>query len=128
MSSLVSHLLAGLLLAANPAPDKAKTEGPGEGLKKTCEKGNAADCLKLAGMYARGDGLAKDASKASDFYKKGCDLGDVTACKEGADASEHATNGAKKDTRAAKKMLEKACTLGDQPACDHAKDLKAGKK
>ena len=64
MSLVVPHALAGLLLALSPATEKAKTEGPGEALKKTCEKGNPADCLKLAGMYARGEGLAKDAAKA----------------------------------------------------------------
>ena len=34
--------------------------------------------MLLASLYEKGDGLEKDMMKATEFYEKACDLGDVT--------------------------------------------------
>ncbi len=91
---------------------QAPAAGPvdAEALKKTCDKGNAADCLTLAGAYARGEGAPRDASKAAGFYKKACDGGQAPGCFEL--ATMHVSGqGGSKDTTKAITFFQRACDL-----------------
>src|SRR6187200_2577863 len=64
---------------APPAPAAALDV---EAVKKSCDKGNAADCLTLAAAYQSGEGAPRDAGKASGFFKKACDGGQAKGCFE----------------------------------------------
>lgn len=44
-----------------------------------CDKGGARACSTLAGLHEN-DLLAQDPGKATDFYRKSCDLGQTNAC------------------------------------------------
>ena len=75
--------LLGLLLAAvSPQAASPAVQADAAVLKKSCDKGAAADCLTLAGLHARGEGVPRDTDKASGFYKKACDLNLAPACLE----------------------------------------------
>ena len=76
-------LAAGLLQAEpqSPPPAAATTAAAqAAALKKTCDKGNAADCYTLAGMHLRGEGVARDAKKRAGFLKKACEGQVIDAC------------------------------------------------
>ncbi len=45
-----------------------------------CKDKNAKSCYKLGLMYASGDGVKQDESKAKEFYKKACDGGSSEGC------------------------------------------------
>ena len=70
-------VLALLALLAAQAPGPAAEAAA---LKKSCDKGAGADCLRLAGLHARGEGVSRDAEKAASFLKKACELNLVAAC------------------------------------------------
>jgi TPR repeat protein len=84
MSATVRRLLRpllGLALAGLAVPAAAaKTEDPTEALRKSCDKKQGADCLKVADMYTRGEGVPKDPGKAASFLKKGCENGAPRTC------------------------------------------------
>ncbi len=44
-------------------------------MEQGCEGGSYSACYNLAGRYARGDGVAKDAEKAQQYYAKSAALG-----------------------------------------------------
>ena len=50
--------------------------------QKACDKNNAGGCLRLALLYATGDGVPKDRKKALKLSKKACDLGNSLGCME----------------------------------------------
>src|SRR4029450_3067577 len=64
------------VLAQAPAPAAAET------LKKSCDKGNAVDCLTLAASHQTGEGAPRDLATAAGFYKKACDGGQARGCLE----------------------------------------------
>src|SRR6187455_694740 len=82
--SITSLLLVavGWTTAHAQAPAAAPAALDVEAVKKTCDKGNAADCLTLAAAYQSGEGAPRDAGKASGFYKKACDGGQAKGCFE----------------------------------------------
>lgn len=98
---------------------------------KACTAGDQPSCKYLATTYlcatATCNGVKKNATKGIAYYKKGCDLGDVSACNEGGDALTNGTSGAKKSPKQAATMFDKACKLGDSSACDKAKPAAKGK-
>src|SRR6476620_4135977 len=87
MSLLTRRLLPLLALtvgltAITFAGDKEKVD-PTEALRKSCDKGNAADCRTVALMFAKGEqGVNKDLGKAGGFFKKACEGGQSQACFE----------------------------------------------
>jgi TPR repeat protein len=56
-------------------------------LKKSCKKGQGQDCLALASAYREGRNVEKNAKKAAEYYKKGCELRVSRACFEQVTAS-----------------------------------------
>src|SRR6186713_3372514 len=87
-----------------------------EAVKKSCDKGNAADCLTLAAAYQSGEGAPRDAGKASGFYKKACDGGQAKGCFELA-AVHVAGPGGSKDVSKAVTLFQRACDLKYAEAC-----------
>jgi TPR repeat protein len=49
-------------------------------LQTACDAGDAQGCSDLASIYASGEGVALDKSKATELYRKACALGLETAC------------------------------------------------
>src|SRR4029079_11796804 len=87
-----------------------------EAVKKTCDKGNAADCLTLAIAYQSGEGAPRDASKASGFFKKACDGGQARGCFELA-GMHVAGQGGGKDVTKAITLFQRACDLKYAEGC-----------
>ena len=70
----------------------------------------------VGGLYKEGKGVKQDYQKASEYYKKACDLDDGESCgmvgylyKEG--------EGVKQDYQKASEYFKKACDLGDELSC-----------
>src|SRR5262250_2722983 len=59
---------------------RAASEDPTAALRKSCDKGSAADCRTVAGMYLRGEGVPKDLGKSASFQKKACEAGEMHGC------------------------------------------------
>ena len=47
---------------------------------KLCNDGNMEKCIHAGFLYERGQGVAKDVIKASNFYQKACDGGSAVGC------------------------------------------------
>lgn len=81
-----------------------------------CDKNHAGSCGALGVMYATGDGMARDASRAAQLFEKACGGGDVPSCVNRghmlADGS-----GVTKDEAKAAELFEKACTDGSAEGC-----------
>src|SRR5512141_2467857 len=104
-------VLALLALLTLPAPPTTGPAAEAAALKKSCDKGAAADCLRLAGLHARGEGVPRDAEKAAGFLKKACDLNLPAACLDFAGVSRRG-EGTKKDPARAAVLYQKACDGG----------------
>src|SRR5438067_2455731 len=80
----VSLLVLGLLgCHAQPLPDRserARTELEAAALKRGCDDGGAAACLKLGLLYARGRGVPRNLARAAGLYERACDAGLAEAC------------------------------------------------
>ena len=87
-----------------------------EAVKKSCDKGNAADCLTLAAAYQSGEGAPRDAGKASGFYKKACDGQQAKGCFELA-AMHVAGQGGSKDVTKAITLFQRSCDLKYAESC-----------
>lgn len=46
-----------------------------------CDAGDAKACSSIARMYYYGQGVSQNEQKAKELFKKSCDLGDETGCK-----------------------------------------------
>lgn len=93
--------------ATTPDPrqdDKTATE-----LRQQAGKGNAGAALHLGNLLARNRVPAAKYGNAIDWYKKGCTLGDLSACHNAGVSYEYGRNGAKPDnTEAANYYLRSA--------------------
>src|SRR4030095_1248201 len=81
-------VLAAPLAAQQPAPPASPATAAAEdlsALKKSCDKGAATDCHRLAMMHLKGTGAPKDVGKAAGLFKKACDLRNAESCLELAD-------------------------------------------
>ena len=76
----------------------------------------ASDCQKLAGVYAKGEGVPKDLGKAAGFYKKACDANNALGCLDLA-AMHRSGEGASKDVQKAALLLKRGCDLGNADGC-----------
>ena len=47
---------------------------------KSCDGGIAHSCENLARLYGRGEGVAKDISRAQALRQRACDLGEKSSC------------------------------------------------
>ncbi len=71
---------------------------------------------KLGNVYARGDGVPQDWTRANALFEKSCDLGEKLACAELA-ASFAIGRGVPRDATKVEALRKKACELGDERAC-----------
>ena len=94
--------------AATPHDPKLDDKTAAE-LRQQAGKGNASAALHLGNLLARDRVPAAKYGKAVDWYKKGCALGDLSACHNTGVSYEHGRNGAKPDnTEAANYYLKSA--------------------
>src|SRR5438093_2579846 len=115
------RVLTGLAMAmAMARPGGAQTAAPATGdpalLKKSCDKGNVADCYTLASMHRRGEGAPRDPSRAAGFLKKACEGGHSRACLDLA-AMHRAGEGVSRDVNRSVVLLKKACDLREGDGC-----------
>ena len=111
-------------IAAALAQAARSTPSPTD-LEKSCQNGEAADCLVLASRYKGGmSGVAKDKKQASRYYNQAATLYDQ-ACAGGLARSceglgsmyEHGGGVAKDESKAAR-LYDQACTGGFANGCD----------
>lgn len=94
--------------AQTPADPKRDDKAAAE-LRQQADKGNASAALHLGNLLARDRVPAAKYGKAVDWYKKGCTLGDLSACHNAGVSYEYGRNGAKTDsTEAANHYLKSA--------------------
>jgi hypothetical protein len=105
-----------LLHAQNETPAQTAAR-----YQKSCDVGNAPDCIHLAEAYVAGTGVTKDADKANAliekaaaFYQKACDGGDANAC---LNLGEMWVNYAKNNYDLANPLFRKACDGGNATGC-----------
>lgn len=94
-----------------------------------CEKIPAKDkgvkgeaCYNLGNSYNFGKGTRQDYFKASQFYKKACDLGNARGCNNLGYLYNNG-QGVKQNKSTAKHYYGKTCDLGEQLGCDNYKKL-----
>jgi len=81
-------------------------------LKKKCSGGGGDACSTLGALYSglgKNSPVEKDMKKATEFWKRGCDLGSGSAC------TTYAMVLTNEDERL--KTLKKACDLGNDNGC-----------
>jgi TPR repeat protein len=67
-------------------------------------------------MYERGEGVARDDTRAAQLYQKACDGGYARGCFEFG-RSYAAGRGVAKDEAFARQLFQKACDGGDMGGC-----------
>ena len=84
--------------------------------KKACDGGEMLGCTNLGVMYANGNGVEKDFSKAVELYKKACDGGNMHGCRNLVVMHTNG-NGVEKDFSKAAELFKKACDGGEMNGC-----------
>lgn len=98
-----------IAIAAQTAADPKQDDKAAAEFRQQAEKGNASAALHLGNLLARDRVPAAKYGKAVDWYKKGCTLGDLSACHNAGVSYEYGRNGAKTDnTEAANFYLKSA--------------------
>lgn len=101
-------LLCAQAPAATPADPKQDDKSAAE-FRQQANKGNSSAALHLGNLLARNRVSAAKYGNAVDWYKKGCTLGDLSACHNAGVSYEYGRNGAKTDnTEAANYYLKSA--------------------
>ena len=108
---MTKPLAAIVALAALAAATPAAAQDAAA-LKKSCDKGQAADCRALASMHAKGEGAPLDLEKAASYLKKACDLRLSAACLELARAARAGEGFKKKEPERAALLYGQACDAG----------------
>ena len=49
--------------------------------QNSCDAGGASECVRLGTMYYTGGAVAQNEERAIQFFKKACELGETTGCK-----------------------------------------------
>ncbi|MFO0614082.1 MAG: tetratricopeptide repeat protein [Polyangiaceae bacterium] len=81
-----------------------------------CTRGHMQSCAVLGALYARGEGVPKDATRAASFLERSCEGGEALACVNAGVLMERGEGGPKDPVRAAA-FYKKACALGDGKGC-----------
>lgn len=84
--------------------------------KEDCENGNSVSCHNMGLMYAHGDGVSKNDTKALEFYTKACEKNYFTSCSSAALLYEESQS-VKIDMKKAFRLYTKACGGQDAFAC-----------
>jgi hypothetical protein len=81
-----------------------------------CDRGISFACTVVALRFERGDGVAKDLTRAVRLHERACELRDVASCSTA--ARMHASGAGVPPSRVRQlDLLDKACALGDGAAC-----------
>ncbi|MGB9407259.1 MAG: tetratricopeptide repeat protein [Terracidiphilus sp.] len=105
-----------LLHAQNETPAQAAGR-----YQKSCDAGNANECIHLSDAYVAGTGVTKALDKATSLiqqaaglYQKSCDGGDMTAC---VNAGNMWMKYAHDNSDSANPLYRKACDGGNAAGC-----------
>ncbi len=91
------------------------TDGSGV-LSVPCQRGDGVSCSTLGTLYLRGQGVARDQSRALDLFRQSCADGWPRGC--GLVGESYLFGqGTSISPPKARESLEKACELGDAPSC-----------
>ena len=94
---------------------------------KACKLGEAElGCIELGHAYEHGSGVPKSSKQAVEFYIKGCNLGDLSGCREAGDVYSwraFADSDAGEDYARAATFYVRACDGGEDLSCDDLGDL-----
>lgn len=85
-------------------------------LTKECDAGNAPACRKLGRLYAEGDGVGQDATRAAALYDRGCKADDAHSCTWLGIAYVKG-EGVARDDQAASAAFARACEKGGPADC-----------
>src|SRR5260370_32716914 len=113
-----------IALAVPVASQCAATAFPQQGsnrvaqLTAECKKANYASCDSLGLMYEDGDGVAKDAKRAEELYRRACDGGHANGCTNLGVLYQNG-NGVVKDGARAAKLYQRACDGGSFMGCSN---------
>lgn len=99
-------LLATLATAAPPKP--VQFDNTAAALREEADKGNGNAALQLGNLLALGRVPVARFGLAADWYRKGCELGELSGCHNAGYAYETGTNGVAKDTVEAAAYYRKA--------------------
>jgi TPR repeat protein len=101
-------LLPGLAAGA-AAPDPVADDTAAKALRQRAEKGDGDAALRLGNLLARDRIPAARYGRAIDWYRKGCSLGDLSACHNAGISYQHGRNGVQRnDNEAAHYYLQAA--------------------
>ncbi len=96
-------------------PFQCRSEQPIE-CGEQCGQGHGGSCATLGILYERGLGVAKDPSKSTTYFEKGCQLGDAYACTNLGVMLERG-EGIAADAARAAKLYGESCDRGDENGC-----------
>jgi uncharacterized protein len=85
-------------------------------LQNACDDGDAGGCGMLGMLYATGEGLPRDAAKATEHYRKACDGGYLGSCLSLGVRYEKG-EGVPQDRGRAAALYRKACDGGALAGC-----------
>jgi TPR repeat protein len=83
---------------------------------RTCSAGNAGDCSRLGFMYANGQGVELNPSRAAKLYQEACDRGFPGGCANLGHLYDQG-KGVDKDNAHAVRLYTQACDAGNAAAC-----------
>ncbi len=91
------------------------TDGAGL-LSIPCQRGDGVSCSTLGTVYLRGQGVARDQSRALDLFRQSCAAGWPRGCGLVGEIYLFG-QGTPVAPLKARQSLEKACAMGDHPSC-----------
>ena len=87
--------------------------------ERACDRESSTGCYNLGFMLQKGEGGSIDKPRALGFYKRGCELGDGSACMKAAVAfRDGEIVGVKKDAEMANFYARRGCDRDVKEACD----------
>lgn len=85
-------------------------------LKKSCDLNNGQECANLGMLYADGEGVKQNYTKARKYFKKACDLNNGMGCSYHGIIYLRAL-GVKMNTSLGTKYVQRGCDLNDGEGC-----------
>ena len=94
---LIATLLLPILAFAATPPGPEQDEKTASGLRQQANKGDGNAALQLGNLLARNKVSTAKYGNPVDWYKKGCALGNLSACHNMGASYEYGRNGVKLD-------------------------------
>jgi TPR repeat protein len=114
-TTLTGKLLLAVVVVTLSAPQDAEGQNA-ERLRLSCGDGNATACSDLGLLYANGDGVPRDLTRAASLCQQACDGGEALGCLN-LGVSYHNGEGVTRDLERAAILLQLACDGGVAEAC-----------